>query len=305
MFIDRLIEKIKLTNNPSVIGLDPRIEFIPEHIMQQANADSETVTGAIGKAFFEFNRQIIDAIADIVPCVKPQLACYEAIGLPGIQAFEQTVRYAKERGLLVIADGKRNDIGSSAEGYAQGFFSRHAFVCDALTVNPYLGYDGIEPFIKSCREHNTGIFILAKTSNPSSGQLQDLLLQSGETVAEKVAALIHDWGQPLIGKYHYSSVGAVVGATYPVQAATLRAIMPQAYILVPGYGAQGGSAKDIAPNFNKDGLGAIVNASRSIMLAYQSKHWCGQFSELQFAAAARAEALRMRDDINAVLAVGC
>ena len=187
MFIDRLIEKIKLTDNPSVIGLDPRIEFIPEQIMQQANAHSTSVTGAIGKAFFEFNRQIIDAIADIVPCVKPQLACYEAIGLPGLQAFDQTVRYAKEQGLLVIADGKRNDIGSSAEGYAQGFFSRHAFACDALTVNPYLGYDGIEPFIKSCRDHNTGIFILAKTSNPSSGQLQDLLLQSGATVAETVA----------------------------------------------------------------------------------------------------------------------
>ena len=207
MFIDRLIEKIKLTDNPSVIGLDPRIEFIPEQIMQQANAHSTSVTGAIGKAFFEFNRQIIDAIADIVPCVKPQLACYEAIGLPGLQAFDQTVRYAKEQGLLVIADGKRNDIGSSAEGYAQGFFSRHAFACDALTVNPYLGYDGIEPFIKSCRDHNTGIFILAKTSNPSSGQLQDLLLQSGATVAETVAGLIQDWGQPLIG--HTNCVGSV------------------------------------------------------------------------------------------------
>ena len=297
MFIDRLIEKIRQTKNPSVIGLDPRPEFIPQHILLQASAQNSGPLDAIGWAFFEFNRHIIDAIADIVPCIKPQLACYEAIGVPGILAFEKTVRYAQANGLLVIADGKRNDIGSSAEGYARGFIGNSAFACDALTVNPYLGIDGIEPFIDLCETNNTGIFILAKTSNPSSGQLQDLILQSGESVAEKVAALINDWGRKLIGTNNYSSVGAVVGATYPAQAAKLRAIMPQAYFLVPGYGAQGGSAKDILPNFSSDGLGAIVNASRSIMLAYQSPHWRDCYNAKQFAAAARAEALRMRDDI--------
>ncbi|MFA6076297.1 MAG: orotidine-5'-phosphate decarboxylase [Negativicutes bacterium] len=297
MFIDRLIEKIKQTNNPSVVGLDPRPEFIPEHILQQARAQEGNPFDAIGRAFFEFNRQIIDAIADVVPCVKPQLACYEAIGLPGMLAFEKTVRYAQKNGLLVIADGKRNDIGSSAEGYAQGFIENTAFACDALTVNPYLGVDGIEPFVNSCNTYRTGIFVLAKTSNPSSGQLQDLLLQSGESVAEKVAALINEWGHNLIGINNYSSVGAVVGATYPEQAEKLRAIMPHAYILVPGYGAQGGSAKSILPNFNRDGLGAIVNASRSIMLAHKSAIWRNQFTAVQFAAAARAEALRMRDEI--------
>lgn len=298
MFIDRLIEKIRGTNNPSVIGLDPRPEYLPSHLIKKAATLSADPVVAICNAFYEFNRQIIDAIADLVPCVKPQLACYEAFGVPGMQTFVKTVRHAQQTGLLVIADGKRNDIGSSAEGYAQGFLDKSAFACDALTVNPYLGFDGIAPFVKSCVEQNTGIFILAKTSNPSSGQLQDLLLSSGETVAEHVAALINDWGSACIGTNGYSSIGAVVGATYPKQAANLRAIMPNNFFLVPGYGAQGATAADIVPNFDSNGTGAIVNASRSVMMAYKSPRWREKFSETQFAQAARAEVLRMRDDIN-------
>lgn len=305
MFIDRLIEEIKKKNNPSVIGLDPKIEYVPGYIKDSFfNEFGATFEGA-AQAIIEFNTKLIDAIYDIVPAVKPQLAYYEMYGIEGLKAFDETVKYAKQKGLLVIADGKRNDIGSTAQAYSAAFLGntpieneKHkAFDADALTVNPYLGIDGIKPFIDDCANNDKGIFVLVKTSNPSSGQLQDLKTESGKTIYETVAEYVAQWGEAVKGKYGYSSVGAVVGATYPEQAKVLREIMKNAYILVPGYGAQGGTAKDAAASFNKDGLGAIVNASRSVMCAYKSDKWNTKYDENSFAEAARAEAIRMRDEI--------
>ena len=310
MFIDRLIEKIKTTNNPTVAGLDPKIEYVPDFIKSQKfDAFGVTLKG-VSEAILEFNRTIIDSIYDIVPAVKPQLAYYEMYGVEGMRAFDETVKYARDKGLLVIADGKRNDIGSTSEAYSHAYLGESrlnehtatvAFHTDALTVNPYLGIDGIQPFLDDCKKHEKGIFVLVKTSNPSSGQLQDLLLQDNRTVYDAVADLVITWGKDLIGAHGYSSVGAVVGATWPVQAKELRQRMPFTYFLVPGYGAQGGTAQDIAVNFNQDGLGAIVNASRSLMCAYQSERWKETFSPLQFGDACRMEAIRMRDDINAAI----
>ena len=310
MFIDKLIRKIKETNNPTVAGLDPKIEFVPDFIKREKfEIFGEMLQGAC-ESILEFNKVIIDSIYDIVPAVKPQLAYYEMYGANGIWAFEETVIYAKSKGMIVIADGKRNDIGSTSEAYSNAFLgetkissqiSLKAFDADCLTVNPYLGIDGIKPFTDHCAKYGKGIFVLVKTSNPSSGQLQDLVLQDGRRVFEAVADLVVEWGKDLIGSYGYSSVGAVVGATWPSQAAELRRRMPQAYFLVPGYGAQGGSATDISVNFNKDGLGAIVNASRSLMCAYMSDVWKNEFTPEQFGAACRAEAIRMRNDINSVV----
>ncbi len=305
MYIDRLIDEIKKKNNPSVIGLDPKIEYVPGYIKDSFfNEFGATFEGA-AQAIIEFNTRLIDAICDIVPAVKPQLAYYEMYGIEGIKAFDETVKYAKKKGLLVIADGKRNDIGSTAQAYSAAYLGntpiekeKHkAFDADALTVNPYLGIDGIKPFIDDCANNDKGIFVLVKTSNPSSGQLQDLKTESGKAIYETVAEYVAEWGETVKGKYGYSSVGAVVGATYPEQAKVLREIMKNAYILVPGYGAQGGTAKDAAASFNKDGLGAIVNASRSVMCAYKSDKWNTKYDENSFAEAARAEAIRMRDEI--------
>lgn len=309
MFIDKLIDNILKKNNPTVVGLDPRIEFVPEFIREKAYKDyGQGIEGA-ANAILEFNKAIIDAVADIVPAVKPQLAYYEMYGLEGIKVFSETVNYARSKGLLVIADGKRNDIGSTAEAYSTAYLGEnrlngkgHAvFDVDALTVNPYLGYDGIKPFIDDCTKFDKGIFILVKTSNKSSGQLQDVVTEHGKSIYEVVAEHINEWGKNLIGKHGYSSVGAVVGATYPNQAKRLRRILKNSYILVPGYGAQGGTAQDASHNFNPDGLGAIVNASRSIMCAYRSDTWKEKFSENDFDKAARAEALRMKEDINRAL----
>ena len=310
MFIDRLVGKIKYLNNPTVAGLDPKIDFVPKFIRDEKfDMFGETLQGA-SEAILEFNMGIIDSIYDIVPAVKPQLAYYEMFGANGIWAFEETVAYAKSKGMLVIADGKRNDIGSTSEAYSNAFLGEtkisdtvllKAFDADALTVNPYLGIDGIKPFIADCNTHDKGIFVLVKTSNPSSGQLQDLILADGRRIFDAVAQLVVEWGSELVGKCGYSSVGAVVGATWPSQAAELRAMMPKAYFLVPGYGAQGGTAKDIAVNFNSDGLGAIVNASRTLMCAYQSDMWKNQFSEKDYGQACRAEALRMKEDINSYI----
>jgi orotidine-5'-phosphate decarboxylase len=309
MFIDVLIKKIKEKNNPSVVGLDPKIEYIPSFIKEEAfKKQGKTLKGA-ANAIFTFNKYIIDAVYDIVPAVKPQLAYYEMYGLEGLKAFYETCRYAKEKGLLVIADGKRNDIGSTAESYSAAFLGKTkiedteeaAFDVDALTVNPYLGIDGIKPFIEDCDKYNKGIFVLVKTSNKSSGQFQDIITETGKSMYEIVAQHIEEWGRDLKGEYGYSSVGAVVGATYPNQAKILRKILKSAYILVPGYGAQGGTAKDVASSFNPDGLGAIVNASRSIMCAYKSERWKEKYTEEKFYEASRAEALRMKEDINGVL----
>lgn len=309
MFIDVLIKKIKEKNNPSVVGLDPKIEYIPSFIKEEAfKKQGKTLKGA-ANAIFTFNKYIIDAVYDIVPAVKPQLAYYEMYGLEGLKAFYETCRYAKEKGLLVIADGKRNDIGSTAESYSAAFLGKTkiedteeaAFDVDALTVNPYLGIDGIKPFIEDCDKYNKGIFVLVKTSNKSSVQFQDIITETGKSMYEIVAQHIEEWGRDLKGEYGYSSVGAVVGATYPNQAKILRKILKSAYILVPGYGAQGGTAKDVASSFNPDGLGAIVNASRSIMCAYKSERWKEKYTEEKFYEASRAEALRMKEDINGVL----
>lgn len=309
MFIDNLIDKIKELNNPSVAGLDPKLDYIPEHILNECFEKYGYTPKACGKAIKKFNFALIDAIYDIVPAIKPQLAYYEMYGVYGIKAFAKTIEYAKSKGMLVITDGKRNDIGSTSKAYSNAYLGIttvvdekfSAFPSDALTVNPYLGIDGIQPFIEDCITHGKGIFSLVKTSNPSSGQLQDLRLEDGRTVYETVADMVDEWGKQVIGKYGYSSVGAVVGATWPEQAAELRKRMKNTFFLVPGYGAQGGTAESIKVNFNEDGLGAIVNASRSFMCAYKSKIWCDKFTPMQFADAARAEMIRMRDDINSVL----
>ena len=306
MFIDRLINKIKETNNPTIVGLDPRIEYVPLFIKENAfNNYGKSLKGA-SEAIFEFNKGIIDAIADVVPALKLQVAYYELYGIYGIEILNRTIQYGRSKGLLIICDGKRNDIGSTAEAYSSAFLGRTeidedvyetVFDADALTVNPFLGYDGIKPFIDDCKNYNKGIFILVKTSNKSSGQLQDLLTHQGKSVYEIIAEYVNEWGKNLVGEYGYSSIGAVVGATYPNQAKILRSIMKHAYILVPGYGAQGGTAKDVVHSFNCDGLGAIINASRSIMCAYNSGTWKDKYTEREYNEAARAEIIKMREDI--------
>lgn len=310
MFVDRLIDSIREKNNPTVVGLDPKIEYIPAFIKEKSFKEYGTNLKGASEAIIQFNKMIIDAIYDQVPAVKPQLAYYEMYGVDGMYAFDETCKYANSKGLIVIADGKRNDIGTTAEAYSKAFLGttaidqeikQKAFDVDALTVSPYLGEDGIKPFIDDCINNEKGIFVLVKTSNKSSGQLQDLVTQDCRSIYEVMAEYVNEWGKPVTGKYGYSSVGAVVGATYPNQAKLLRSIMKKAYILVPGYGAQGGTARDCVNSFKKDKLGAIVNASRSVMCAYKSDIWKNEYSEERFAEASRAEVIRMKDDLNAAL----
>ena len=306
MFIDKLIEKIIEKNNPTIAGLDPRIEFIPESIKKKHFNKHGDSLKACANAIWEFNVKILDAISDIVPAVKLQLGYFEMYGLDGIKVFRDTIELIKKKGLLVIVDGKRNDILTTAQAYSSAYLGRvttggnverPVFDVDALTVNPYLGVDGVKPFINDCKKYGKGIFILVKTSNKSSGQLQDLITHEGKSIYEVVAEHVDKWTRGLVGKYGYSSVGAVVGATYPNQAKVLRKILKRSYILVPGYGAQGGTAKDVVYSFGADGLGAVVNASRSIMCAYKSDIWKDVYSEDKFDEACKAEAIRMRDDI--------
>jgi len=305
-FSDKLAKQIKLKNNPSVLGLDPKLEYIPASIKEKYFVKNVNYQKAAAECIIEFNKRLIDALYDVIPAVKPQLAYYEMYGIEGIRAFNETIGYAKEKGLLVIADGKRNDIGTTAQAYAAAYLGKtpingteqEAFGVDALTVNAYLGIDGVKPFIEECEKNDRGIFILVKTSNPSSGQLQDLKLQDGRTIYETMADLVNEWGSTTAGQCGYSSVGAVVGATYPKQLSELRKRMPKAWILVPGYGAQGGTAQDVAAAFDKNGLGAIINASRSLMCAYRLDAWKDKFTHEDFGKAARAEAERMRDEIN-------
>lgn len=310
MFIDRLIESIKEKNNPTVVGLDPKLEYLPAFIREKAFKEYGINLKGAAQAILQFNKQLLDAVYDQIPAVKPQLAYYEMYGTEGMIAFDETCKYAKSKGLLVIADGKRNDIGTTAEAYSKAFLgetalengiTEKAFDVDALTVSPYLGGDGIKPFIDDCTSHQKGIFVLVKTSNKSSGQLQDLVTQDCRSIYEIMASYVNEWGKNVKGQYGYSSVGAVVGATYPNQAKLLRSIMKHAYILVPGYGAQGGTARDCVNSFNSDGLGAIVNASRSVMCAYMSESWKEQYSPEGFADAARAEVIRMKEDLNNAL----
>ena len=300
--IDRLINKIKETNNPTVMGLDPRYEMLPKIVTDKYSKNLEGVS----KAILEYNKALIDATYDIIPAIKPQIAFYEMFGIPGMEAFKETCKYAKEKGMIIIADIKRGDIGSTAQGYSNAYLGKtkigdkeeSIFDVDFVTVNPYMGTDCVKPFIEDCKKYDKGIFILVKTSNPSSGELQDVKLEDGQEVYKKVANLVETWGKDLIGKYNYSSIAAVVGATYPKQLEELRNLAPHTYFLIPGYGAQGGKADDIALGFDENGLGGIVNASRSLMCAYKSDLWKDKFSEEDYAKATRAEAIRMRDELN-------
>ena len=312
--INKLISKIQKTQAPIVVGLDPTMKFVPEHIQKKAFAEyGETMKGA-AEAVWQYNRAIVDAIYDLIPAVKPQIAMYEQFGVEGLIAFQKTVEYCKQKDLVVIGDVKRGDIGSTSEAYAVGHLGQvqvgstmcRGFDEDFVTVNPYLGSDGVKPFIKVCQEEKKGIFVLVKTSNPSSGELQDRIIKSREEggidrplyeiVGEQVAA----WGSECMGE-SYSYVGAVVGATYPEQGKVLRKIMPKSFILVPGYGAQGGKGADLVHFFNEDGLGAIVNSSRGIIAAYQQEQYAKYGAE-NFADASRAAVLDMREDISQALA---
>ncbi|MDO5397537.1 MAG: orotidine-5'-phosphate decarboxylase [bacterium] len=304
MSVDLLVKKIKEKSNPSVAGLDPKIDYVPKYIREKAYAEyGKNLKGAT-EAIWEFNKGLIDALYDVVPAVKPQSAFYEMYGLPGEEVLHRTIAYAKEKGLYIILDVKRNDIGSTAEAYSKAYLGKvdiegelvDACPVDCVTVNPYLGTDGIKPFVDDCKTYNKAIFALVKTSNPSSGEFQDKLID-GKHLFEVVADKVNEWNADTIGESGYGAVGAVVGATYPEQAEILRKLMPNSYFLVPGYGAQGGGARGVLPCFNADGLGAIVNSSRGIMCAYKKGDW----KEEQFAEAARAEALRMKDDITGVL----
>ncbi len=308
--INKLVAQIKKTGAPIVVGLDPMMKFIPEHIKEKAFAEfGETLEGA-AEAIWQYNKAIVDAIYELVPAVKPQIAMYEQFGLPGLSAFYKTVQYCKEKGLVVIGDIKRGDIGSTSEAYAVGHLGKvqvgsrsyYGFDEDFVTVNPYLGSDGVNPFIKVCKEEKKGIFVLVKTSNPSSGEFQDRQIADAgnrplyEVVGEQVAK----WGETHMGDT-YSYVGAVVGATYPEMGKVLRKIMPKSYILVPGYGAQGGKGADLVHFFNEDGLGAIVNSSRGIIAAYQQEKYA-RFGAENFADASRAAVLDMKEDIEQALA---
>lgn len=305
--IQTLIEKIKKTGAPIVVGLDPMLSYLPKHIQQKAFAEyGETLEG-VAEAVWQYNKGLIDAVYDLIPAVKPQIAMYEQFGLEGLKAFKRTVDYCKEKGLVVIGDVKRGDIGSTAIAYAVGHLGKvsvgqnafYGFGEDFVTVNPYLGSDGIKPFIEVCQEEKKGLFILVKTSNPSSGEFQDKLVD-GRPLYELVGEKVAEWGSECMGD-DYSYIGAVVGATYPEQGKILRKIMPKTFILVPGYGAQGGKGADLVHFFNEDGLGAIVNSSRGIIAAYKQEKYAS-YGDEGYADAARAAVLDMREDIAGALA---
>ncbi len=304
--INQLVANIKKTGAPIVVGLDPMLNYIPEQVQKKAFAEyGETLEGA-AEAIWQFNKEIVDKTYDLIPAVKPQIAMYEQFGLPGLAAFKKTVDYCKEKGLVVIGDIKRGDIGSTSAAYAVGHIGNlkvgsktyAPFDEDFVTVNPYLGSDGVNPFLDVCKEEKKGIFVLVKTSNPSSGEFQDQKIDGRplyELVGEKVAA----WGSEVMGD-EYSYVGAVVGATYPEMGKVLRKVMPKAYILVPGYGAQGGKGKDLVHFFNEDGLGAIVNSSRGIIAAYKQEQYA-KFGAENFGDASRAAVETMIADIKGAL----
>lgn len=306
ILINQLIANIKKTNAPIVVGLDPMLTYIPKHLIDRATAEYGETLEAAGEAVWQYNKGILDATADLIPAVKPQIAMYEQFGLEGLRAFKRTIDYAKEKGLVVIGDVKRGDIGSTSAAYATahlgkikiGAKSYMPFGEDFATVNPYLGSDGINPFIEVCRQEKKGLFILVKTSNPSSGEFQDRLVD-GKPLYELVGGQVAKWGESHMGD-SYSYIGAVVGATYPEMGKVLRKLMPKAYILVPGYGAQGGKAADLVHYFNEDGLGAIVNSSRGIIAAYKNEKYAS-FGEEHYAEASRQAVLDMIEDINRAL----
>ncbi|MEE5992315.1 MAG: orotidine-5'-phosphate decarboxylase [Oscillospiraceae bacterium] len=306
MGFERLITKIKETGNPSVVGLDPKLEYVPSFIKEKFQEEDGCSLKAAAQAIFAFNKAIINEIYDIVPAIKPQAAYYEMYGWAGMKTLEDTIRYARGKGMYVITDGKRNDIGATMQAYTTahlgvvmiGENALEPFGADALTVNGYLGTDGINPLLEVCKARDKGIFVLVKTSNPSSGELQDQLMD-GVPLYARMGDLCEKWGADTIGESGYSAVGAVVGATYPAQLKELRARLPHTFFLVPGYGAQGGGAEGVAGAFDENGIGGIVNSSRAIMCAYQ-KEGC---DPKDFAKAARREAIRMRDDITSFVKI--
>ncbi len=306
MIIDRLIDKIQQTGNPTVVGLDPRLNYIPEYITEKYYTKYGYTPKAAAKSMLKFNKKIVDAVFDIVPAVKPQIAMYERYGIEGLKAYEKTCEYAAQKGLIVIGDIKRSDISSTAEAYSDGHLGKvkigenefEGFKHDFVTINAYLGSDGVVPFLEDCKKYEKGIFVLAKTSNPNSGEIQDLIVD-GVPVYEKMGALIEKWGSELVGKHGFSSVGAVVGATHPEQAKRLREVMPHTFFLVPGYGAQGGKAEDLAVCFNENGVGAIVNSSRGIIAAHLKDEYKTCFNdERNFALAARQACIDMKNDLR-------
>lgn len=304
--IRQLIEKIQKTKAPICVGLDPMLDYIPEHVLSKALEEfGETLEGA-AEAIWQYNKEIIDHVYDLIPSVKPQIAMYEQFGIEGLQAYVKTVNYCQEKGLLVIGDAKRGDIGSTSSAYATAHIGKvqvgsnrlTAFGTDFLTINPYLGTDGVKPFVDVCKEEDKGLFVLVKTSNPSSGEFQDRLID-GRPLYEMVAEKVVEWGaQSMDGTY--SNVGAVVGATYPDMSRILRKLMPNTYFLVPGYGAQGGTAEDLKPCFNEDGLGAVVNSSRGIIAAYKQDKY-KKYGAEHFGEASRQAVIDMVTDINRVL----
>lgn len=304
MSFDRLIEKIVQTQNPSVVGLDPKLEYVPQFIIDKKIKKYGKTLKAASKAILEFNKAIIDEIHDICPAIKPQAAYYEMYGYEGVKTLYKTIQYAQSKGMFVMTDGKRNDIGATMEAYAAAHLGLTdvcgeeipAFGADALTVNGYLGTDGISPLLEKCDDYDKGIFVLVKTSNKSSGELQDLKI-GDKTVYAVMGELCEKWGKDHMGKYGYSCVGAVVGATYPEQLAEMREALPHTFFLVPGYGAQGGGAEGVSKGFDKNGLGAIVNSSRGVMCAYKKE----ECDEHDFAKAARREVIRMKEDILSYL----
>lgn len=304
--IRQLIEKIQKTKAPICVGLDPMLSYVPEHIQAAVFEQyGETLEGA-AEAIWQFNKEIVDHTFDLIPAVKPQIAMYEQFGIEGLKVYKRTVDYCKEKGLVVIGDAKRGDIGSTSAAYATGHIGSvqvgsktySGFDTDFLTVNPYLGTDGVKPFVDVCNSHDRGLFVLVKTSNPSSGEFQDRLID-GRPLYEWVAEKVVEWGNASMDG-DYSNVGAVVGATYPEMSRILRNLMPHTYFLVPGYGAQGGTAEDLKHCFNKDGLGAVVNSSRGIIAAYKQEKY-KKFGTEHFAEASRQAVMDMVADINSVL----
>ena len=304
--INQLVNNIKKLDAPIVVGLDPMLDYVPEYIKKAAFAEyGETLEGA-AEAVWQFNKEIVDKTYDLIPAVKPQIAMYEQFGIPGLMAFKKTVDYCKSKDLVIIGDVKRGDIGSTSAAYATAHLGKikvgskeyTPFGEDFATVNPYLGSDGVNPFVDVCKEEKKGLFILVKTSNPSSGEFQDRIID-GRPLYEWVGEKVAEWGADCMGD-EYSYIGAVVGATYPEMGAALRKIMPKNYILVPGYGAQGGTGKDLAPFFNEDGLGAIVNSSRGIIAAYKQEKY-KEFGAENYADASRAAVKDMIADISGAL----
>lgn len=297
MIIDRLIDRIRDTRNPSVIGLDTCVDYLPQEMQERCTDLNEAA-----KYIREFNFNLIDTLKDVIPAVKVQIAYYEMYGPAGMQAFADTLAYAREKGLMVIADAKRNDIGSTAAAYSKAFLGKTVlpngkavtpYECDFLTVNGYLGSDGILPFVKDCEQNDKGIFVLVKTSNPTSGELQDRTMDNGATLYDNMATLVDTWGSNMVGKYGYANVGAVIGATHRDQAAAVRSKHPGIFFLIPGYGAQGGKAEDLAVCF-RDGIGGIVNSSRGILCAYRKDCYRG----MDYRQAALQATLDMQEDLN-------